>query len=262
MELGVACAFESGSTASLYDAIQAGAKAAEELGFSSWWALGDREVATSTSHDPTLGLYCVARSSQAMRLGLAGDLLSVRAAAVRAKQLASLDWFSGGRLELGLDVGEPPEGLVEDDGPPENVDSLGVSMDRLAAMEALWTQRRGRIRNDTVEFSKVIALPKTVGERPLPVHLRDAAVLPQALERRGHVEGWLAWRLDEHELRSGLRELDDALGSDATKVRRTWFVDADQVEASREVALAAGVHELVAVFEHVPGPGELRKVSA
>lgn len=261
MEFGVACAFESGSTASLYDAIQVGAKTAEELGFVSWWALGDREVATSTSHDPTLGLYCVARSSRTIRLGLAGELLSVRAAAVRAKQLASLDWFSGGRVELGLDVGEAPEGLVED-GPPEKVDSLGVCMDRLAAMEALWTQRRGRIRNDTVEFSKVIALPKTVGERPLPVHLRDAAALPRVLERRGHVEGWLAWRLDEHELRSGLRELEDALDSDAAKVRRTWFVDADQVEASREVALAAGVHELVAVFAHVPEPDELRKVIA
>lgn len=261
MEFGIACAFESGSTGSLYDAIQTGAKAAEELGFASWWALGDREIATSASHDPTLGLYCVARSSQAMRLGSAGDLLSVRAAAVRAKQLASLDWFSGGRVELGLDVGEPPEGLVED-GPAENVDSLGVCMDRLEAMEALWTQRRGQVRNDTVEFSKAIALPKTVGERPLPVHLRDTAVLPQVLERRGHVEGWLAWRLGEHELRSGLGALEEALGSEAVKVRRTWFVDADRVEASREVALATGVHELVAVFEHVPGPDELRRVIA
>ena len=261
MDFGIACAFESGSTGSLYDTIRTGAKAAEELGFASWWALGDREVAASASHDPTLGLHCVARATRSTRLGFAGDLLSVRAAAVRAKQLASLDWFSGGRVELGIDVDAPPQALLDDE-PSDDADPLGASMDRLAAMEALWTQRRGRVRNDTVAFSKVIALPKTVGERPLSVHLRDTAALPRVLERRGHVDGWLAWRLDEHELRDGLGKLTDALGADAVKVRRTWFVDADRVEASRDVAVSAGVHELVAVFEHVPAPDELRKVIA
>lgn len=261
MELGTACAFESGSAGSLYDAIQTGARAAEELGFASWWALGDREVLTSASHDPTMGLYCVARATRTIRLGFTGDLLSVRAAAVRAKQLAGLDWFSEGRVELGIDLEEPPRGLLEDD-PPAGVDFLDVSMDRLAAMEALWTQRRGEVRSDTVTFSGAIALPKTVGERPLPVHLRDIDLLPRVLEHRGRVDGWIAWHLDEDELRSGLGELADVLGDDAAQVRRTWFVDADRVEASREVAASAGVDELVAVFDHVPGFDELRKVSA
>lgn len=260
MEFGIACAFESGSTGSLYEAIQTGAHAAEELGFTSWWALGDREVLTSTAHDPTMGLYCVARATRRMRLGLTGDLLSVRAAAVRAKQLASLDWFSDGRVELGIDVGEPPQGLLESLN-PAGMDFLDVSMDRLAAMEALWTQRRGEVRSDTVTFSGAISLPKTMGERRLPVHLRDTELLPRVIEHRGCVDGWLAWRVDEHGLRSGLGKLADVLGTDAARVRRTWFVDADAVDASREVAFTAGVDELVAVFEHVPGPEELRKVS-
>ncbi|WP_150238350.1 LLM class flavin-dependent oxidoreductase [Nocardiopsis quinghaiensis] len=262
MEFGIACAFGSGSTGSLYDAIQTGARAAEELGFASWWALGDREVLTSSAHDPTLGLHCVARATRTIRLGLAGDLPSVRAAAVRAKQLASLDWFSDGRVELGIDVDEPPQGLLEDDGPADSVDSLGTAMDRLAAMEALWTRCRGEVRSDTVTFAGAIALPKTVGERRLPVHLRGTKALRRVLERRGHIDGWLAWRVNEGELRNGLGELADVLGADAAQVRKTWFVDAGETGASREGAAAAGVDELVAVFEHVPGADELRKVIA
>ncbi|GAA2334856.1 LLM class flavin-dependent oxidoreductase [Dactylosporangium salmoneum] len=262
MDIGIACAFESKQAGSLQAAIRTAAVAAEDEGFASWWGLGDREVAQTSSHDATLGLYCVARATRRIRLGLAGEVLSVRAAAVRAKQLASLDWFAGGRLELGIDLGGPPADLLE---PGAAVsDPVGRSLDRLAAMEALWTQRRGAVSSPTVSFSGAIANPKPVGERCLKVHLRDAGtpVLRRVLEARGRIDGWAAWRVDPAALDAALAALLDALGADAGPIRRTWFVDAHLMPASRGVAADAGIDELVAVFDRIPEPAELREVAA
>ncbi|OZV74574.1 hypothetical protein CA850_30020 [Micromonospora echinospora] len=261
MDIGIACAFESRQAGSLREAIRAAALAAEDEGFASWWGLGDREVAQTASHDATLGLYCVARATRRIRLGLAGDVLAARAAAVRAKQLASLDWFAGGRLELGVDLDAPSADLLE---PGADVaDPVGRSLDRLAAMEALWTQRRAAVSSPTVSFSGAIANPKPVGERRLTVHLRHpgALVLRRVLETRGRIEAWAAWRLDPAALDAALAELRDASGAEPGPVRRTWFVDAHLVPTSRAVAADVGIDELVAVFDRIPEPAALAEVA-
>ncbi|MEV0153762.1 LLM class flavin-dependent oxidoreductase [Micromonospora sp. NPDC050686] len=262
MDIGIACAFESRQAGSLREAIRAAAVAAEDEGFASWWGLGDREVARTSSHDATLGLYCVARATRRIRLGLAGDVLAVRAAAVRAKQLATLDWFAGGRLELGIDLDDPGADLLE---PGADVaDPVGRSLDRLTAMEALWTQRRAEVSSPTVSFAGAIANPKPVGDRRLTVHLRNPGTpaLRRVLETRGRIEAWTAWRLDPAALDAALSALRDALGADPGTVRRTWFVDAHLMPTSRAVAADAGIDELVAVFDRVPEPAELREVAA
>ncbi|MGI5241989.1 LLM class flavin-dependent oxidoreductase [Dactylosporangium sp. CA-139066] len=262
MDIGIACAFESQQAGSLPEAIRTAAVAAEDEGLASWWGLGDREVAQTSSHDATLGLYCVARATRRIRLGLAGEMLAARGAAVRAKQLASLDWFAGGRLELGIDVGAPPAGLLE---PGADVaDPVGRSLDRLAAMEALWTKRRAEVSSPTVSFSGAIANPKPVGERCLTVHLRSAGtpVMRRVVETRGRVDGWAAWKVDPAALDGALADLRDALGADPGPVRRTWFVDARLMPMSREVAAEAGIDELVAVFDRIPEFAELRAVAA
>lgn len=262
MDIGIACAFETAQSGQLREAIETAAVAAEELGFASWWGLADRDVAPTTSHDATLGLMCVARATRRMRIGLAGDALSVRAAAVRAKQLASLDWFSGGRLEIGVDLDAPPAELVK----PGTVvaDPVECTIDRLGAMETLWTERRGNYTSPTLSFAGAISNPKTVGDRRLRVHLRHAStpVLHRVLEARGAIEAWIAWKLDPAALTAGLADLASSLPTDHGPVRRTWFVDPPLVATSREQATEAGLDELVAVFDHVPGPTELREVMA
>lgn len=262
MDIGIACAFESRQVGSLRAAIRAAAVAAEDEGFASWWGLGDREVARTSSHDATLGLYCVARATRRIRIGLAGEVLAARAAAVRAKQLASLDWFAGGRLELGIDLDGPSADLLELGA--DVSDPVGRSLDRLAAMEALWTQRRAQVSSPTVSFSGAIANPKPVGDRRLKVHLRsaDTPVLRRVLETRGRIEAWAAWRLDPAALEMALAALRDVLGTDPGPVRRTWFVDAHLMPMSRAVAADAGIDELVAVFDRIPEPVALKEVAA
>lgn len=262
MEHGLACSFRVAPGARLADEIERAARVAEEAGLVSWWASGEREVVNDRSLDSTLGLQCVARATTSLRLGFSGELPSVHPAAVRAKQIASLDWFSGGRVELGLDLADPPGELID----PEHGDEhLSRALDRHAAMRALWTQSRPAHLGDHVKFRGVIALPKPVGDRVPTTHVRSTS--EEALERlvatSGAPAGWIAWRETPEQLAAGLAVLDTVLGDAAATVRRTWFVDVADLPASGESlsGLAGRVDELVAVFDRVPTDADLAGLS-
>lgn len=260
MEHGVACSFRV-DDGSLLAAIESAASAAQESGLASWWSVGDREQAADGSHDAVLGLQCVARVTDRIRLGLSGEILGAHNLGVRAKQLASLDWFSGGRLELGLDLGELPAALRGPFiGSPEE-DAPG-SAELLGAMRALWTNRRSQFTGEHITFAGAIALPKPVGDRALRTHVRHGEALDRVLPELGEVSGWLAWETPVDTIGKALAELEDsleALGSDASSVRRTWFVPHGQtVEALGSAEVRDGrIDELVTVFDHVPSPDEL-----
>ncbi|QWF22786.1 LLM class flavin-dependent oxidoreductase [Nocardioides sp. LMS-CY] len=259
MDLGLACSFRTTGGDRLGPALAQAGRAAEDLGFASWWAAGDREVAADRSHDPTLGLQCVARETTVIRLGCSGDILSTEVAAVRAKRIASLDWFGRGRVELGLDLARPPAALADPFRPVD--DHVGLAVDRLAAMRQLWTQRRATHEGEHVSFAGAIALPKPVGDRVPATHLR--ATTPDVLERYvaacGAPHGWLAWLETPGELVAGVEALTQVLGEAADDVRRTWFVRAADLAASRDAVagLQVRVDEVVAYVDHVPTPTEL-----
>lgn len=262
MERGVACSFTV-ADGSLLTAIESAAQAAEEAGLASWWAVGDREQLAPDSHDGTLGLQCVARATSRLRLGVGGDILAAHNLGVRAKQLASLDWFSDGRLEHGLDLGGLPDALrgsflgdVETD--------LAHTAEILAAMRALWTQDRATHHGRHLDFAGAIALPKPVGHRRLTTHVRHGDVdVASALEQLGDVAGWLAWQVDPVDVGAALDDLETALGDTGATVRRTWFVRSEQVaDALGSAAVKEGrVDELVAVHAFVPSPEDVRALA-
>src|SRR5437773_9642721 len=104
-------------------AIARHAARAEELGFSGLWTL-ESGVGTGTTHMPILdGLQALAHAApvtQNVGLGIAIIVLPRRNPVLLAKELASLDRLSGGRLTVGV-------GLGNDD---ERVAQLGLPTDR------------------------------------------------------------------------------------------------------------------------------------
>ena len=92
------------------------ARRAEELGYTSWWA-GEHVVLPSPRTpaspmdprdpvlDPLVHLSYVAACTETMELGTAVIILPQRNPVVLAKQVASLDVLSGGRLLLGVGAG-------------------------------------------------------------------------------------------------------------------------------------------------------------
>ena len=264
MDLGIACGFRTTGGEALGPAIARAAASAEAAGLASGWAGGDREAAADRAHDPTLGMQRVAGATSRLRLGLSGDLLSLRGAAVRAKQLASLDWFGGGRLELGLDLAGPPAVLA--DPFRDNDDHVGRAIDNLGAMRTLWTQRRASYDGEHVAFTGAIALPKPAGDRVPATHLRatTADVLDRYVAAHGAPAGWLAWHAGSADLVAAVAVLTKVLGDAADGVRRTWCVPVADLPAARRAVgtLPVRVDELVADLDHLPADQEIAEIAA
>ena len=117
-------------------------------------------------------------------------ILPQRNPLVLAKQLASLDVLTGGRLIFGMGVG-----YLE----PE-MTAIGVPMERrgtradeyLAAMRALWEEEKPAFEGEFVSFSGVNAHPRPV-QKPLPVMVGGHTAPPSA-GRPGR-QGWYGfWR--------------------------------------------------------------------
>lgn len=174
------------------------ARLAEELGYGSWWA-GDHVVlpsprvpdspmeATDPILDPLVHLGYVAAVTERIELATGIVILPQRNPLVLAKQVASLDVLSGGRIALGVGAGylEPEFTAV---GVP--LARRGARSDEyLDAMTALWTQPAPAFRGAFVSFDHVDAHPRPVraGGVKIVVGGHSAGAFRRAVSR-GH--GW------------------------------------------------------------------------
>jgi probable F420-dependent oxidoreductase len=194
------------------------ARAAEEAGFESLWTgehvvLPDPQAPPSPAPpelamlDPALALAYAAAVTRRLRLGTGIVILPQRNPLVLAKELASLDVLSGGRLLFGVGVGYlRPE-----------FEALGVPFERkgartdeyLDAILALWTQEKPRFAGEFVSFSGVNAFPRPV-QRPHPP-LVIGGHSPGAFRRavrRG--SGWYGFFDDLEATARCLRGLEEA----------------------------------------------------
>jgi probable F420-dependent oxidoreductase len=150
---------------------------AEGLGYDSLWA-GEHVVVPSPRVepspmepdepilDPLVALAHVAAHTERIRLGTGVIILPQRNPLVLAKQVASLDVLSGGRLILGIGVAylEPEMRAI---GVP--MEGRGARADEyLAAMRALWEEEAPAFSGRYVTFEGVDAHPRPV-QRPVPV---------------------------------------------------------------------------------------------
>jgi probable F420-dependent oxidoreductase len=126
--------------------------------------------------DPLIWLSFVAAATSTIRLGTGILILPQRNPITLAKEVATLDQLSGGRVELGIGVG-----WLE-----EEFDAIGVPFaergqrtdDHVAAMRALWTQSPATHHGAYSSFTDVYSLPQpTQANIPIVVggHSKAAA---------------------------------------------------------------------------------------
>ena len=191
-------------------------RAAEAAGFESLWVadhvvLPDPPVAGRPMApdmrllDPIVALTFLAAHTQRIRLATGVIILPQRQALVLAKQLASLDVLSNGRLIFGLGVGwcEPEMRSV---GAPF-AERGRVADDYLAAMRAVWTQPKPSYKGPYVTFDGVQAMPRPV-QAPVPIVIggRTAPAYRRAVTQ-GH--GWYGFAIgveDTQKIAATLRE--------------------------------------------------------
>ena len=139
--------------------------------------------------DPFLALGAAAATTSHLELVTGVALLAQRDPIVTAKEVATLDLLSGGRVTLGVGYGW---NVVE-------VEHHGVAFahrrevvrDRLALMRALWTQEVASLEAEHARLAPSRMWPKPV-QRPHPPVLLGANLGPRTLADLVAVcDGWL-----------------------------------------------------------------------
>jgi probable F420-dependent oxidoreductase len=168
--------------------------------------------------DPLIWLTWIAGHTSTVKLGTGIVILPQRNPVVLAKEVATLDVMSGGRMLLGVGIG-----WLE-----EEFDILGASFpDRarrteeyVEVMRALWSQDRASFAGETVTFSDVISRPRPV-DRHVPVHIGGHS--PAAARRAGRIgDGFLPAKGDLSELLDEMRKAADGAGRDPESIEVTW----------------------------------------
>jgi probable F420-dependent oxidoreductase len=244
------------------------ARAAEEAGFESLWTgehvvLPDPRVPPSPAPpqfpmlDPAVALAYVAAETRRVRLGTGIIILPQRNPLVLAKELASVDVLSRGRLEFGIGVGYlRPE--FEALGVPFG--EKGARTDEyIEAIVALWTMEKPSYKGRFVRFDGIDARPRPV-QRPHPPlvigGMSDAAF--RRAVARGN--GWYGFALDPDATRRALQGLEragrevarpSALGPLEISVTPSVALDRDGVRRFED----QGVHRLIPLSTDRSGPG-------
>ncbi|MDF5756307.1 LLM class F420-dependent oxidoreductase [Spongiactinospora sp. TRM90649] len=140
------------------------------------------------TYDPFVGLAAAAARTSRLRLGTAIALAAQRDVIHLAKEVATLDRVSDGRVLLGVGVGWNKEETRNHGIPPER---RGAVLDeKLAALKEIWTHDEPEFHGEFVDFDPIFSWPKPV-QHPHPPILIGGESRPavQRLLRFG--DGWL-----------------------------------------------------------------------
>lgn len=235
---------------------------AEQLGYDSLWTaehvvLPSPRVEPSPMDpdehilDPLVALAHLAAYTDRIRLGTGILILPQRNPLALAKEVASLDVLTGGRLILGLGVG-----YLE----PE-FRALGVPMagrgsravDYLEAMRVLWHETAPAYHGDHVRFEAIDAHPRPV-QRPLPVVFGGHSAAAHVRAAR-HADGWYGFMLGLQTVAEQLDSLRRAIAKVGRGERPLHIsvspagpLDAESVRAYGEL----GVDRVIVVPRRVP----------
>jgi len=132
--------------------------------------------------DPLVWLSYVAAVTDTIALGTGILIVPQRSPAVMAKEIATLDVLSGGRVLLGVGAGWLAEEFAALGVP---FDDRGRRLDAyVAAMRSLWAEDESSVHNDFVNWDRAISRPKPVaGSVPVIV----GGHTPAAARRAGRL---------------------------------------------------------------------------
>jgi probable F420-dependent oxidoreductase len=138
--------------------------------------------------DPFVALGAAAAVTKTLLLGTGICLVIERDPITLAKEVASLDHISGGRLLFGIGGGWNAEEM-EDHGTPFG-ERWKILRERIAAMKVIWTEEAAEFHGKYVNFDKLWSYPKPV-QKPYPPILMGGSG-PHARQRAVDFDGhWM-----------------------------------------------------------------------
>ena len=258
------------------DVIDAVARAAEARGMATLWAgehvvmvdrpasrypySGDGAIAVPAAADwldPLVALSFAAAATRSITLATGVLLLPEHNAVLLAKQVASLDVLSGGRLSLGIGVGWSRE----------EFEALGIPFARrgaraaeyLHAMRVLWRDDVASYDGEFVSFSDVRLNPKPVRDRRIPVIVGGNS--DPALRRVATMgDGWYGFNLAGPEAVADRLERLSAQCAEAGRDRTDLYLAvalADGEPSETSALRDLGIDELVLVAAPPEDPADV-----
>lgn len=262
MKIGIFVGIAAGARP---DSMVTVAQHAERLGFGSLWAgehvvvfdqydskypyteNGEMPLARDADFlDPIVALTYAAAVTRSIRLATGICLVPEHNAVVLAKQVASLDYLSGGRFALGVGIGWSEEEFR----------ALGVPFEKraqrtneyLEAMLKLWSEDHASYSGEFVRFNQARMNPKPVAKNKMPIYFGGES-MPALRRVAKYGTGWFGSNLgplETGEKLGKLRELMKSNGRNPDQLRVMMSPGAAHFSpANLPKYHEAGVHELV-----------------
>jgi probable F420-dependent oxidoreductase len=258
------------------DVIDAVSLAAEVAGFRTLW-VGEHVVMVDRSAsrypyapdgriavpadadwlDPMIALSFAAAATRTIRLATGVLLVPEHNPVMLAKQAASLDRLSGGRLALGIGVGWSQEEFA----------ALGIPFERrgartneyVAAMRTVWREDPASFNGEFVKFADIRVNPKPVRGGHIPIIVGGNSDV--ALRRAARTaDGWYGFNLTDpnhaRERITLLRTLCESAGRDPSEIDIAVALAYSPRPEDYDELSRLGVDELVLVAAPPANPAD------
>jgi probable F420-dependent oxidoreductase len=202
------------------------AQRAEELGFDAFWvpehpiipvqiapkstsyrmhleADGTPQALYTETHwvDPFVSLARASAVTKTIRLGTGICLVPEHNPLLLAKQVATLDRFSGGRFIFGIGAGWLQEETEIMGGDFDH--RWGQTREAVLAMKELWAKDQAEFHGKYYSFPPVRSFPKPVQPSGPPIYLGAFAMGNMFRRIASYGHGWITWMLSPEQVRQG-----------------------------------------------------------
>ena len=217
------------------------ARAAERIGFESLWVPEHPIIPVTTSSpwpgspdgvipkvyadivDPFVALARASAVTETLRLGTGICLVPERNPLILAKEVATLDMYSGGRFLFGIGAGWLREETEIMGGDFRH--RWTQTREAVLAMKSLWTDVESEYHGSYYDFPPVYSFPRSVQRPHPPVYLGGMArnVFKRVVEWG---DGWMPNRVTPEDISAGRQKIDDlakGAGRDAASISISVF---------------------------------------
>lgn len=209
--------------------------------------------------DPFVALGRASAVTTTLKLGTGICLVPERNPILLAKEIATLDYFSGGRFLFGIGTG-----WLREETELFGVDfaqSANYTRESVRAMQALWTNEVAEFHGQHIDFPPIYSSPKPVQQPHPPVLIGGRA--PNVFRRVvAWGNGWMPNRITPDELRAGKAEitrLANAAGRNPDDIEVSVFgqpADPELLKAFED----AGAARAMVFAESAPRDNALRQL--
>jgi probable F420-dependent oxidoreductase len=139
-------------------------------------------------YDPFVALTAAAGATSRLRIGTGICLVAERDPIFTAKQVASLDFLSGGRFDFGIGSGWLREGMVNHGIDPRT--RTRRMAEHVGAIKEIWSNDVASYDGEFIRFEDIVAWPKPIQRPNPPIFIGGDG--PTVFDRvLGYADGWL-----------------------------------------------------------------------